>query len=199
MKFLKYLLITIVVLVLAFFAVGMVYPEVDYSSEIVVSKSIEEAWAVGEDVSKYHLWLDGFKSMELIEGEYDAVGSKYKIIVNPGEGQPDFEMVETVVSKEDFDHISMHFDSEMMDFEQLITYSETEEGVSIKTESKVIGKGMMMRSMFVLMEKMGGAFTKQEAKNQSALKKVIEENTTDYYPVVVGEVEELISEVEVAE
>ena len=54
-------------------------------------------------------------------------------------------------------------------------------------------------NIFVLMEKMGGAFTKQEAKNQSALKKVIEENTTDYYPVVVGEVEELISEVEVAE
>ena len=84
----------------------------------------------------------------------------------------------------------------MMDFEQLITFSETEEGVSIKTESKVIGKGMMMQSMFAMMEKMGGAFTMQETKNQNALKKVIEENTTDYYPVVA---EEPISEVEVAE
>lgn len=183
MKFLKYLLITIVVLVLAFFAIGMIHPEVEYGSEIVVSKSLEEAWAVSEDASKYHLWLDGFKSMELIEGEYGEVGSKYKIIVNPGEGQEDFEMTETVISRVEFDHVNMHFDSEMMDFEQTITFSETDEGVSIKTASKVIGKGAMMRSMFALMEKMGGAFTSQEAKNQNALKKVIEENTTDYFPV----------------
>ena len=193
MKFLKYLLITIVVLVLAFFSLVLIYPVVDYGSEIVVSKSIEEAWAVSEDQSKYHLWLEGFQSMELIEGEF---GSKYKVIVNPGEGQPDFEMIETLISREDYDHINMHFDSDMMDFEQLITFSETEEGVSIKTESKVIGKGMMMQSMFAMMEKMGGAFTMQETKNQNALKKVIEENTTDYYPVVA---EEPISEVEVAE
>lgn len=196
MKFLKYLLITIVVLVLAFFAIGMIHPEVEYGSEIIVNKSIEEAWAVGEDESKYHLWLDGFKSMELIEGEHGEVGSKYKIIVNPGEGQPDFEMVETLLEHEEFDHVSMHFDSEMMDFEQVITYSETEEGVSIKTASKVIGKGAVMRSMFALMEKMGGAFTSQEAKNQNALKNVIEENTTDYYPV---EVEAELEEVETVE
>ncbi len=196
MKFLKYLLITIVVLVLAFFSLGLIYPVVDYGSEIVVSKSIEEAWAVSEDQSKYHLWLEGFQSMELIEGEFGEFGSKYKVIVNPGEGQPDFEMIETLISREDYDHINMHFDSDMMDFEQLITFSETEEGVSIKTESKVIGKGMMMQSMFAMMEKMGGAFTMQETKNQNALKKVIEENTTDYYPVVA---EEPISEVEVAE
>lgn len=200
MKFLKYLLLTIVVLVLAFFAVGMIHSEVEYGSEITVSKSIEEAWAVSEDASKYHLWLDGFKSMDLIEGEYGKVGSKYKIIVNPGEGQEDFEMIETLIARVDFDHISMHFDSEMMDFEQVISFSEEDGMTHIVTESKVIGKGAMMRSMFALMEKMGGAFTAQEAKNQNALKKVIEENTTDYYPVAdAEEVEEVVSEEEVVE
>ncbi len=203
MKVLKFLLLTIVILVLAFFAVGMIHPEVEYGSEIIVNKPIEEAWAVAEDESKYPLWLDGFKSMELIEGEYGTVGSKYKIIVNPGDGQQDFEMVETVISKEELDHINMHFDSEMMDFEQLITYSETDEGVSIKTESKVIGKGIFLRSTFALMEMLTGSFTKQEAKNQNALKKVIEENTTDYFPVeqepVIEEVGDESTEDEVVE
>ena len=180
MKFLKYLLIPTVVLVLAFIAVGFIHPEVDYGSEIVVNKPLEEAWAVSEDADKYHLWLDGFKSMYLIEGEYGTVGSKYKIIVNPGDGQEDFEMVETVISREEFDHVQMHFDSDMMDFKQTISFSETEEGVAIVTESKVIGKGAMMRSMFALMEHLSGAFTKQEQKNMNALKKVIEENTTVY-------------------
>ena len=40
----------------------------------------------------------------------------------------------------------------------------------------------MLRSMFAIMETFGGSFTAQEKKNIEALKKVINENTTDYYP-----------------
>jgi hypothetical protein len=39
--------------------------------------------------------------------------------------------------------------------------------------------------MFALMEIFGGAFQAQEVKNIEALKRVIEENTTDYYPAPV--------------
>jgi hypothetical protein len=200
MKFLKYLFITVVVLVLAFLAVGFIYPEVEYGSEIMVNKSLEEAWAVSQDESKYHLWLEGFQSMELIEGEYGQEGSRYRIVVIPQEGQPEFVMVETLVSKADYHHVYMTFDSDMMDFEQRILFDETEDGVSIKTESKVIGKGAMMRSMFALMEMLTGSFTKQEQKNVDALKKVVNENTTDYYPILeemvgdVAEVEEVVEE-----
>jgi hypothetical protein len=40
----------------------------------------------------------------------------------------------------------------------------------------------MSKSMFAVMEILVGGFTKQEARNIDALKKVIEENDTDYYP-----------------
>lgn len=99
MKVLKYIIIVIVVLFAAFYAVGLMVPEVEYGAEIIVDKPIEEAWAVSQDESKYSLWLEGFRSMELIEGEYGEPGSKYKIIVLPQEGQPEFEMIETLVSK----------------------------------------------------------------------------------------------------
>jgi hypothetical protein len=198
-KFLKYLFITVVVLVLAFLAVGFIHPEVEYGSEIVVNKSLEEAWAVSQDESKYHLWLEGFQSMELIDGEYGQEGSKYRIVVIPQEGQPEFVMVETLVSKADYHHVYMTFDSDMMDFEQRILFDETEDGVSIKTESKVIGKGAMMRSMFALMERLTGSFTKQEQKNLDALKKVVDENTTDYYPILEEMVEDVAEAEEVVE
>ena len=42
-----------------------------------------------------------------------------------------------------------------------------------------------MRSMFALMEMLSGSFITQEAKNIEALKKVVEENVTDYYSVEV--------------
>ena len=92
-------------------------------------------------------------------------------------------MTETVVSKEEFDHVSMHFDSEMMDFDQTIHYAEVDGKANIRTESTVMGKGIIMRSMFACMEMLGGPFQAQEEKNIEALKSVIEENMTDYYPV----------------
>lgn len=185
MKILKYILFIIVALVVIFLAIGFIHPSVDYGHEIKVNKPLKEAWAVSQDVSKLDQWLDGFKSIELLTGEEGAVGSTYKVIVNPGEGQPDFEMTETIVSIKEYDHINLRFNSEMMDFEQTTLFTEQYGGVMIKTESKVMGKGMVMRSMFALMEMLSGSFITQEAKNIEALKKVVEENVTDYYSVEV--------------
>ncbi len=187
MKIIKYILFAIIGLILLFFAAGFIKPSVDYGAEITVDKPMKEAWAVAQDESKFALWLDGFKSMELIEGESGAIGSKYKVIVNPGEGETDFEMIETIVSKKEFEHIELHFDSDMMDFDQRVTHAEKDGKTTIRTESTVSAKNMMLRSMFALREMFGGAFEKQETKHLNALKKVIEENTTDYYPAPVIE------------
>ena len=177
----------------------MLKTSVSYGHEITVSKSLKEAWAVSQDETKYSQWLDGFKSMELISGEYGAVGSKYKVVVSPGEDQPDFEMIETLASKEEFDHVEMDFDSDFMDFKQTITFKENDGKTTITTDSKVMGKNVMSRSMFVIMETLAGAFTVQETKNMEALKKVIEENTKDYYPVPAMTEKEVTLTVEVSD
>ncbi len=180
MKILKYLLYLIIGLVLIFFAIGLIKSSVSYGHTLTVNKPIEEAWAITQDESKFGQWLEGFKSIELISGERNAVGSKTKVIVNPGEGQDDFEMIQTLVSIKEFDHVEMHFDSEPMNFEQIISFKENDGMTTVKTDSKVLGKGIMSRAMFAIMEILGGAFTKQETLNMENLKKLIEENTTDY-------------------
>jgi len=200
MKILKYLFFLIAFLVIAFIAIGYIHPTINYGHEITVDKPLKEAWAVQQDESKFDQWLEGFKSIDLIEGEAGAIGSKYRVVVNPGEGQPDFVMTETVTSVNKFDHMAMNFDSDMMVFDQTTTFVEAGDKTIIKTDSKVNGKGMMMRSMFAVMEIFGGSFKKQEVKNIEALKKVINENTTDYYPapivpiVETSDVSEITSE-----
>ena len=82
----------------------------------------------------------------------------------------------------EFDHIDLHFDSDMMDFNQRMSFTEADGKTTVKTESEVKGKTMAMRSIFAIMEIFGGGFTKQETRNIEALKTVIEENTTEYYP-----------------
>ena len=185
MKFLKIVVYAIIALIVLFFLMGILKPTVQYGHEITVDKSAKEAWAVHQDESQYGEWLEGFKSIDLVEGNMGEIGSKYKVVVNPGEGQPDFEMIETIVSKKDFDHITLNFDSDGMIFDQTTSFSEKDGKTTIKTDSKVQGKGMMMKSMFAMMEIFGGAFHAQEVKNIERLKQVIQSNTKDYYPAPV--------------
>lgn len=182
MKFLKYLFSIIIALLVVFLAFGLIKPTVHYGHEITVNKSIQEAWAVQQDESKFGQWLEGFKSIDLISGKQGAIGSKYKIIVNPGDGQSDFEMTETLLSLKEFDHVSLSMDSDFMVFDQTTSFKEANGKVTIKTDSQVKAKSFVMRSMFSMMETLGGTFQKQEEKNIEALKKVIEGNTTNYYP-----------------
>ena len=102
MKIIKYFLFLIVGLVFIFLAIGFIKPSVNYGHEITVKKSLKEAWAVSRDESKLGQWLEGFKSIDLISGEAGTVGSKYKVVVNPGKGETDFEMIETLVSQKEF-------------------------------------------------------------------------------------------------
>lgn len=185
MKIVKILLFIIIALILLFLLIGLVKPSISYGHEITVDKSVEESWAVILDETKYPLWLEGYKSIELIEGEKGAIGSKYKVIVNPGEGQPDFEMIETIVDFKANEFVNLHFDSEMMDFDQITYIAQMDGKTTVKTESTVLAKGIVMRSMFALMEMMTGSFTTQETKNIEALKVVINENTKNYFPKAV--------------
>ena len=77
--------------------------------------------------------------------------------------------------------MTLNMDSDMMVFDQTTYFSERNGKTVIKTDSKVNGKGMMMRSMFALMS-MGGMFQQKEVENIERLKTVIESNTTDYFP-----------------
>ena len=180
MKILKYIFLSLFLPVLLFFAVGFLKPVVKYGHTITVDKSAREAWAVHQDETKYKQWLKGFKSIELIEGNAGEVGSKYKVVVNPGEGQPDFVMTETLTDKKEYEQISMDFDSDMMQFEQTTTFAEKNGKTTVSTDSKVRGKGAAMRSLFALMEMFTGSFQKQEEENIENLKKVIEANAKNY-------------------
>lgn len=185
MKILKYILFAIIGLIVLLLLIGLMKPSVSYGAEITADKPVKEAWGVLQDDAKYAQWLDGFESEEMISGVKGEVGSKSKVVVNPGEGQEDFVMTQTLTSIKEFEHVEMEFDSDMMDFYQKITLNESEGKTTIKTDSKVMGKGIMNRAMFAVMEMLAGSFTKQEAKNMNALKALINNNTTDYYPAPV--------------
>ena len=180
MKLLKYFLGIIALLVLFFIAKGFVSPSISYDSEIVVEQSLEEAWAVMNDESKISQWLKGIKDIKHLSGEKGTVGAVTQYTFDQN-GQETL-VVETITSINENQHISMDF---VMEGVMLMDYRmdfETKEGKTHITSSTTAeGQGLLMRSLLSFMT---SSMQDQEDENMNNLKKIIEENTTDYFPII---------------
>lgn len=188
MKYLKYLLATVVVIALLFFGKGFLTPSLSYSSEITVDKSINEAWAVMNDESKISEWLKGIKKVEHVSGEKGTVGAVTKYTFDQ-DGQESI-ILETIKSIKPKEQISMEFLMEgVMTMDYQTNFSEKNGKTHIKSSTVTKGVNMFTRSMISFMK---NSMQEQEDENMSNLKKLIEENTTDYFPLpVVENVEEI--------
>lgn len=177
MKFLKYLLILIVLLVLIFFGKGLLTPEISYQSQISVNKSIEEAWAVMSDESNLPEWIDGFQKTELVSGTHNTVGAVSNVYVE--ENGQEMVMQETINAIKAPDHLNMTFTMDFMDMDYDMALSNDNGKTLIVTKSKTTGNGLIAKSMISFMT---SAMKKQEDANLSNLKRLIEENTKNYFP-----------------
>ena len=83
-----------------------------YRVSVEVARPIEQAWDLLQDESKMGEWLEGYKGMELLEGEPLTVGSKHKMIFE--ENGQELSFTETVTVIDPPTEFSFDFDHDMM-------------------------------------------------------------------------------------
>ena len=171
MKFLKYTLIFVVVLVLLFFGKGLLTPTISYENEITVNKSAKEAWAVMNDETNLPKWIEGFKRVEPVSGTPNTVGAVSNVYVED-QGQ-EMVMQETIMSVKENEHMAMNFTMDFMDMDYKMSFDEQGGKTVIKSESTVKGNGIMAKSMISFMK---GSMKSQEDTNLGKLKALIEVN-----------------------
>ncbi len=177
MKILKIVLGIILSLFTLFLLAGVFSKKVTYESEFTVQKPIEEAWAVFTDETKLGDWMDGLKSYELLEGEKNAPGSKYRIVVvQRGETM---EMTETILTFKVNEQFVNTIDNDVLTSQNTMDFiADSENSTRILSKTDAYGKGILYRSIFFFMK---SYFVKENEKMNSNLKKLIEENSTDYF------------------
>ena len=175
MKFLKYLLGIIAVLVIIFFLLGMIKSEISYTNEIEVNKPLSEAWAVSQDESKMKDWLEGLQKVEHVSGIPGTVGSVSDIyFINEGQEMVIRETITEIVPNES---VSMTFTSEFMDMDYKLSMSSKGNKTKINSITTCKGNGMLSKSLIAMM---GGTMESQEQTNLESLKKTIENNSVSY-------------------
>jgi len=182
MNFLKYILGIVLLLALIFFALGFVKPSTTYDSTVTVDKSLDEAWAVMNDESKISEWINGIKDVRHVSGTKGRVGAVTEYTFDQG-GQ-ETKMLETIRELKDKEYIRMDFDiKDVMTMDYKMSMVDKGGKTKLHSETTVTGQGMFMKSMMSLM---GSGMKSQEDVNMDKLKKLINENTTNYFPQPVN-------------
>ena len=178
MKYVKYILGIIALLVVAFFLIGLIKPKVSYKSEISVEKPIAESWAVIQDEGKLSEWLPGLQKIEHISGTPGTVGAVSNVYFDT-DGQ---KMVirETITDIVPNESISMSYESDFMNMDYTMTIDDDNGKTKINTRTTAVGNGMFSKSVMAFM---GSSLETQEDINLSNLKKTIEQNTKNYFAV----------------
>lgn len=176
MKYLKYILGILVILVIAFFLLGLIKPELTYECEIMVDKPLAESWAVSQDEEKMSDWLDGFQKIENVSGTPGTVGAISDVYFTT-DGQ-EMTIRETITDIVPDQSISMVFTSDFMDMEYKLTMNSVDGKTKISSSTTCEGNGMVSKSLIVLM---GNSIKTQEETNLTNLKKTIEKNSKDYF------------------
>lgn len=183
MKYLKYFLGIIALLLVLFIVRGILSPTISYSSKIIVDKSIEEAWAVMNDEKKVAQWLKGITNIEHVSGEKGTVGAVTKYTFSEN-GQESI-VLETIKSIHPEEQVAMDFVIEgVMSMDYKVDFTKKGGKTHIKSSTTTQGIGIFMRSLIPFMQ---STMQAQEDENMDNLKILIEENTTNYFPVPVVE------------
>lgn len=176
MKFLKYLLFVTVAFIGVIIVKGLLTPSVSYECEVRVNKPAGEAWAVMSDESKLSQWIEGYIRGELVSGTRNAVGAVSNIYVE--ENGEEMVMQETITGLEINKLMAMTFTMDFMDMDYEISFEEDNGKTIIRSKSVTRGNGIMAK---IIISFMPDSMKKQEEKNLATLKRLIEENTKDYF------------------
>ncbi len=146
MKFIKISGFTLAALTLIFFAIGLLFPSVNYSATVTINNPLSETFALFNDTSRLKEWLPEVKSIEVIKEVPGKVGSQYKMII---EAESDtMSMHETVTAFEIDKHIGFVFIAGSM--QKTDNYTFASEGTKTIITGKYECKGttLFYKSMF---------------------------------------------------
>ncbi len=176
MKYLKYILGILVILVIGFFLLGLIKSELYYECEVMVDKPLTESWAVSQDEEKMSDWLDGFQKIEQVSGSPGKVGSISDVyFLTDGQEMTIRETITDIVPNES---ISMLFTTDFMDMDYKLNMESIDGKTKINSSTTCEGNGMVSKSLIALM---GSSIKTQEETNLTNLKKTIEKNSKNYF------------------
>ncbi|QTE22643.1 SRPBCC family protein [Polaribacter cellanae] len=170
MKAIKIILVVITMLVLLFFATGLIVKETKYTAQVSIDKPVEEVFNQFNEPENMKNWIPEIKSFETINKNQGITGSVYKLVVN-NQGQ-DITMTEKVMAYVPNEKVTLFFDAENMLKKDDYIFTEKEGVTTVTLNASCRSDSYVMACMFPYFK---GTFQEQDQTYLNNFKKYIEE------------------------
>lgn len=168
-KIAVYFLISILLLVIIFFSLGIFIPSFSYESRIIVNKPVEQAFTVFNSPFALSEWVPGLKNVKWISGRQNEVGSKWEMTIElNGEIYVTTEELTAFKANEFF---AFTLNSDALSSNVEVRFINKGNSSEIISSSKAEGKNIFWKSLFVFSK---SVFSKRDKVMYDQLKKIIE-------------------------
>ena len=131
--------------------IGLMNPTYNETITVEVDAPAEKTFAIFNKPGTMSEWLEGFISMELIEGEENEIGAKYKLTFE--ERGKQFSMIETITDFDVNERVGFDLtDDHGGNFHMDITFSEADGKTTIAETMTGSSSGIFGNAMMALMK-----------------------------------------------
>ena len=169
MRFVKFTLIGLVSITLAFLSLGFFHQSFEFQNEIEIQVSPDIAFAFFTDEDQKSKWLSGFYDSETISGKALKKGHR-KVLKFKQEEQP-YEMVEELREILADEKIVFQVETDLFVRVNEIYFMGKDDQTLIKSSSSIEGSTFLYRAMFYLLK---NSIKQQTQLQYEALKQAIE-------------------------
>ena len=169
MKFVKFTLIGLIGITLAFLSLGLFHPTVQHENQVEINAAIEKSYTIFMADSLRSEWLIGYVGYEILSGTPNTAGFRY-LITFENEGQT-YQMIEEVKNIKENENYIFDMETDLFTGTVEVYFEGNKENTTMKVYSSISGSNIFYRSMFYLMK---SVFQKQSQMNYDLLKRVIE-------------------------
>ena len=169
MKILKYIFSGLALFAILFFGTGLLFPDVEYESTIIVDRPVDKSFMVFLDARKMSEWLTGFRRLEPISGMPNIPGSKFRMIMEVNGRE--VSVTQEVTGFKWNELFAFKLEHDIMTVSSEVTFKSKEMKTEITARNRVYGKNLFWKSMNVFLKK---SMSRQAQEDYTKLKEVIE-------------------------
>jgi carbon monoxide dehydrogenase subunit G len=160
------IVVIVVLLIAAFFGVGLAVPAVEYTTTFEINKPRDVIWQVMRDRKD---WIYGFKSYEQLGGTPNEPGSKARVtVVRDGR---ETVMESELIAIDPPESATTRFTNDMLVHNATVRLSESGGKTTIVSDEKLEGKNAFWRSIFAIFK---GQIVETSRRNFDGLKQAVE-------------------------
>ncbi len=171
MQFVKYTLLGLFGITLAFFSLGIFHNSTSYQNEVVVNASVEDSYEVFITDSLTSKWLLGYVGSEVITGSPLMPGSRFIVYFEQEDNT--YQFIEELVDIKRNEKFIFNMETELFLGRVEVYFEGNERETTITTYTTMEGTNLFYKSLMYIMN---GGMQAQSQVNYELLKKLIEKH-----------------------